>query len=64
MKDRQRGKVEQQFLYKLEYCKMSVTFDILNDIIDNVTLVQLMEVVVDINHAVIISGFFIFYSNY
>ena len=39
-------------------------FDILNDISDHVTLVQLIDTAGNVNHVVIIIGCCIYYSNY
>ena len=39
-------------------------FDILNYISENVTLVQLMETLGNVNHAISIVGYWIFDSNY
>ena len=39
-------------------------FDIRNDISENVTLVQLMEPLVNVNHAISIVGNWVFYSYY
>ena len=39
-------------------------FDILNYIIENVTLVQLTESLVNVNHAISIVGNWVFDSNY
>ena len=39
-------------------------FLILNNISEHVTLVQLMDMVVNVNHALSIAGNFIFDSNY
>ena len=50
--------------YKINKWIRQVSFEIINDIIKIVTLVQLMDTVVNVNHAVIIVGYWIFYSNY
>ena len=39
-------------------------FDILNDISENVTLVQLMDSIGNVNHSISIVGHWIFDSNY
>ena len=44
--------------------KKQVSFDIIIDISENVTLVQLMDIVGNINNAVSIVGYWIFYLNY
>ena len=40
------------------------SIDILNHIIEYVTLVQLMESIVNVNRAISIVGYWIFYSSY
>ena len=53
--------------YKIEKSKeyfKKVTFDILNDISKNVTLVKLMETLGNVNHAISIVSNWIFDSNY
>ena len=40
------------------------SFDILHEISENITLLQLMDSVGTVNHAVIIVGYWIFESNY
>ena len=44
--------------------KKNDAFNILNDISENVTLVQLMDSLVNVNHAISIVGYWIFESNY
>ena len=44
--------------------KKNDAFDILNDISKVVTLIQLMELLVNVNHAISIVGHWIFDSNY
>ena len=39
-------------------------FDILNDISENVTLVQLIGALVNVNNSISIVGYWMFYSNY
>ena len=40
------------------------SFDILTDISEHVTLVQLMEYLVNVNHAISVVGYWIFDSKY
>ena len=40
------------------------SFDILNDIHENITLVQLTDSLVNVNHAIIIVGHLVFDSKY
>ena len=44
--------------------KKNDAFDILNDISEDVTLLQLMDLILNVNHDIIIVGNWIFYSNY
>ena len=55
---------EQRLRYNLNKWKKKGDFDILNEISENVTLVQLMDTLVNLNHAIIILVYWIFYSNY
>ena len=64
MKKRIKIKVEQNLQYNLTTLKKNVAFDILNDIIKDVTLVQLMESPGNVNHDISIVGYWIFDSNY
>ena len=57
-------KGEQNLRYNLTIWRESDAFDILNDISENVTLVQLMESLVNVNHSISIVGHWIFGSNY
>ena len=59
-----RHKGEQHLRYNLKKCKNKGDFDILNDISEKVTLVQLMDTLGNMNHAIIIKGYWIFDSNY
>ena len=56
MSDQARKFVEQDLLYKLEQWKKTGTFDILNNISEYVTLVQLMNSIGNMNHAVSVFG--------
>ena len=64
MSNRRRIKGEQNLRYNLTIWKKNDAFDILNDISENVTLVQLMDSLVNMNHATSIVGHWIFDSNY
>ena len=50
--------------YKLIKYKKMGDYNILEDIIANVTLVQLMDSIVNVNHAISVVGNWIFDSNY
>ena len=41
--DKERTKVEKHLHYKLKQCKRRVAFDIMNDISEHITLMQLMD---------------------
>ena len=64
MKNRRRIKVEQNLQYNMTIWNKNYAFDILNDISEDVTLVQLMDSLGNMNHAISIVGHWIFYSNY
>ena len=64
MKNRRRIKVGQNLKYNLTIWKKNYAFDILNDISEDVTLVQLMDSLGNVNHAISIVGHWIFDSNY
>ena len=64
MPNRRRIKGEQNLRYNLKIWKKNDAFDILNDISENVTLVQLMDSLGNVNHAISIVGYWIFDSNY
>ena len=64
MKNRRRIKVEQNLQYNLMIWKENDAFDILNDISSYVNLVRLMESLGNLNHAISIFGYWIFYSKY
>ena len=61
---KEQNKGEQRLCLKINKWKVKGKFDILGDISENFTSVQLMDTVVNVNHAVIISGHWIFYFNY
>ena len=50
--------------YSLIKYKEKGTYKILNDISENVTLVQLMDLLGNVNHAISVVGYWIFDSNY
>ena len=52
MTDEARKQVEQHLHYKLEHLKKTGTFDILNNISEYFTLVQLMDSVDNVNRSV------------
>ena len=56
MSNRRKIKVEQNIRYNLTIWIENDDFDILNDISKNVTLVQLMDSLVNVNRAIIIVG--------
>ena len=55
---------EQHLRYNIKKYKNKVAFDILNDISEYFTLVQLMDNLVNLNRAISIVGRWIFDSNY
>ena len=56
MSNRIKIKGEQNLRYNLTIWSKNDAFDILNDISENFTLVQLMESLGNVNHAIIIVG--------
>ena len=64
MKEKLRKIGEQHLRYNLEKWVNKGTFYILNNIGENVTLMQLMYILVNMIHAIIIVGYWIFDSNY
>ena len=64
MKNRRKIKVEQNLQYNLTIWKKNDAFDILNDISEYVTLVQLIYSLGNVNRAISIVGYWIFDSNY
>ena len=64
MRNRRKTKGEQNLQYNLTIWKRNDEFDILNDISEDVTLVQLMDSLGNVNHAIIIVEYWIFDSNY
>ena len=55
---------ENHLSYNMKKWKNKGGFDILNDISENVTLVQLMDTQVNVNHSISILGFWIFDFKY
>ena len=64
MLNRKRNKGETMVHYKLMKYKKMGEYQILEDISANVTLVQLMDSLVNVNHAISVVGSWIFESNY
>ena len=64
MKDKFSQISEQPLIYDLNNWVKKGNFDIINDISENVTLVQLMDTLGNVNRAIIIEGYWIFESNY
>ena len=64
MLNRRKIKGEQNLRYNLTIWRENDTFDILNDISEFFTLVQLMDSLGNMNHAISILGHWIFDSNY
>ena len=56
MSNRRKIKVEQNLRYNLMICSKNEAFDILNDISENVSLVQIMYSLGNVNHAINIVG--------
>ena len=64
MKNRRKIKGEQNLQYNLTIQTKNYDFDILNGISEDVTLVQLMDSLGNVNHATSVVGYWIFDSNY
>ena len=64
MLNRKRNKGEARVHYKLIKYKKMGDYKILEDISANVTLFQLMDSLVNVNHAISVVGCWIFDSNY
>ena len=64
MKNRRKIKVEHNLRYNLTIWKKDDAFDILNDNSEDLTLVQLMDSLGNVNHAISVVGYWIFDSNY
>ena len=59
-----RHKGEQHLRYNQKVCKKKDTFDILNDISENITLVPLVDTLGNVNHDISIVCYWIFDFNY
>ena len=59
MSNRRKIKGEQNLRYDLMIWNENDAFDILNDISENVTLVQLMDSLGNVNHSIVIVGHWI-----
>ena len=64
MLNRKRNKGEVRVHYKLIKYKKKYDYKVLEDISANVTLVQLMDSIENVNHAINVVGNWIFDSNY
>ena len=64
MSNRRRIKGEQKIQYNLTIWRGNDSFDTLNEISEIFTLVQLMEALGNVKHAISIVGHWIFDSNY
>ena len=64
MKNRIKIKGEQNLQYNMKIWKKNDDIDSLNDISEDVTLVQLMDSLGNVNNAISIVGYWIFDSNY
>ena len=64
MKNRRKIKGEQNLQYNLTIWKKNYDSDILNDISEDVTLVQLIDSLGNVNHDISVVGYWIFDSNY
>ena len=62
LKNEKKG--EQKMYYRLIKYKNKGSYDILKDISEHVTLVQLMDYLVNVNHAISVVGYWIFDTNY
>ena len=56
MSNRRKIKGEQNLIYNMTIWRVNDSFGILNDISENVTLVQLMDPLGNVNHAISIVG--------
>ena len=64
MIDKVLNKCKQKLRYRIKQCNIKESFEIINNISEHITLVQLIETVRNLNIAMIISGNGIFDSNY
>ena len=60
LKKRRKIKGEPRFYYSLKKYKNKGSYDIMIDINENVTLVQLMDYLGNVNHAISVVGYWIF----
>ena len=63
-KNKRRIEGEQNLQYNLTIWNKNDAFDILNDTGKDVTLVKLMDSLGNVNHAISVVGYCIFYSKY
>ena len=64
MSNRRKIKGEQNLRYNLTIWRGNDTFDILKETNENITLVQLMDSLGNVNHDIIIVGYCVFDFNY
>ena len=64
MKNRRKIKDEENLQYSFTIWNKNDAFDVLNDISEDVTLIQLMDSLGNANHAISVVGYWIFDSNY
>ena len=64
LKNENKIKGEPKVRYILSKYKKKVSYYILTDISEHVTLVQFMDSLVNLNHAISVVGYWIFDSNY
>ena len=64
LKNKIKLKVKPRVYYSLRKYKKKGSYDILTDISEHVTLVQLMDSLGNVNHAISVVGYCIFDSNY
>ena len=63
LKNEKRIKCERRVRYSLMKYKRKVSYNILSDISENVTLVQLMDFLGNVTHNISVVGYWIFDSN-
>ena len=64
LKNENKIKGEPKVNYRLRKYKKKGSYDILTDISENVTLVQLMDSLGNTNHGISVFGYWVFDSNY
>ena len=64
LKNEKRIQNEPRVYYSLIKYKQKGSYDIMENISENVTLAQLMDSIGNVNHAIIVVGYWIFDSNY